>query len=88
MIFLEMKESRIGADKEPMAGKGDDIPKDNEPEEPLKFSPTWSPQLVIIDPDKQNKHAGNKKHMAYLMGDKPFGIAMLLHCQCRYRFKN
>jgi hypothetical protein len=34
----------------PVAGKGEDIPQDDKPEETFEFKPTWSGYVILVHP--------------------------------------
>ena len=69
----------------PVAGKGENIPGQNEPQENLERCPAPTAHSQPVDPEKEITHSGDKENMANFMGNEPFGPTMLLDRRCRVR---
>jgi len=63
----------------PVAGKGEQVPAKNEPQEHLELQPTSTGHPQPADPEEEISHADDKEYMADFVGNKPFGTAMLLN---------
>ena len=51
----------------PMAGKGEDVPQDDKPEETFELKPTRSGYAVMVHPVQQVAHSGDEQDMSDLM---------------------
>ena len=51
----------------PVAGKGEDVPQDDKPEEASEFEPTRSGYAVMVHPVQQVAHSGDEQDMSDLM---------------------
>jgi hypothetical protein len=51
----------------PVAGKGEDIPQDDKPEETFELKPSRSGYAVMVHPVQQIAHSGDEQDMSDLM---------------------
>jgi hypothetical protein len=52
----------------PVAGKGEDIPQNDKPEETFEFKPTGSGYVILDHSEQQVAHSGDKQDVSDLMG--------------------
>ena len=53
----------------PVAGKGEEIPRDNQPQKPFEFEPATACYMIAVNAKQQEPHADYKKNMADFMGN-------------------
>ena len=72
MNSLLDKSFRINNFSHPVAGKGENIPQDDKPEETFEFKPSWSTYTVLVYPVQKVTHTGDEQDMSDLMGYETF----------------
>jgi len=63
---------------EPVAGKGEDVPGQNEPDKAPEFGPASISYAGAVEVEEEISHADYKEEMANFMGDQTLGAAMAL----------
>ena len=73
------KSFRINNLPHPVAGKGEDIPQDDKPEEAFEFKPSGISYTERVNLVQQIDHSGDEEDMSDLMRHKTFSTSMRLY---------